>query len=106
MSNLKQTSEGRPLKPKSIFIGIQRALLPSRAALAEHLCSRVEVFIPVRFCRHWEVLRGTVDEIRMFSDGILVIVKKQHEKSVVKNWPCAPVWIPNRGSAGILATWT
>ncbi len=106
LEHLKLTDEGRPLKPRSIFIGIQRASLPSRERIDLSLRSGEILMVPARFLGRWELLVGVVRQVRMFTDGMLVLIDPKHENSMLKNWPCAPLWVPHNGTAGVLATWT
>ena len=108
MRELQLTSEGRPLKPHSIFLGIKRACLPSRVRIELSLRLSEMLVIPVCFCGQYEFIVGVVRHVRMFTDGMLVLIDPRHENSTLKAWPCAPLWIPNHGGrmAGVLATWT
>ncbi len=104
--HLKFTNEGRPLNPRSIFIGIQRARLPSREQIDRSLHSGETLAIPARFLGQWELLIGKVHQVRMFTDGMLVLLDTRYKNSLLENWLCAPLWISNNGQAGVLATWT
>lgn len=99
----KTSIEGRPLNPQSIFIGIQRSRLPTRSQIESSLQRGAVLTVPVRFLGRWERLIGTVRQVRMFNDGMLLFIDPSWEGSVLKTWPSVEVWIPNQGSAGVLA---
>ncbi len=98
------TTEGLTLYPKSVFIGLQRELLPSMVMLHHSLTTKHPVNIPARFLGEWELLSGVVTDIAIESDGILAFVDPD-PGSLCKSWKTVPVWIPNSGMCGILTTW-
>lgn len=105
-NGLKLTPEGRPLKPGSIFHGIRRINLPTEEEVASSLYSREQLAIFYRFCGQLEPIICTVNQVRLFTDGALLLLEVDTEMSPLK-WPQAPIWIPvdNTQMAGILATW-
>ncbi len=94
-------SNGYPLNPKSIFIGVQRCNLPPPDSIKQALMTGVELPIPHRFDGKWELLIGTVSKVTHFPDGCVVHFPQSLDKSPLK-WPEAILWIPNRGECGIL----
>lgn len=100
------TAEGKPLRPQSVFIGIQRARLPSHEDFHRSLETQRIMSIPARFLGNWENIVGVVRQIRQFTDGVLVLMDPRYSGSVLKNWERAPIWIPKYGSAGVLTVWT
>ncbi len=100
------TNEGRPLRPNSIFIGIQRARLPSREEFLRSLETQQVISIPAKFLGNWENLVGVVRQIREFTDGMLVFIDPRYNGSMLINWDRAAVWVAKQGSSGVLTVWT
>lgn len=89
-----------------MFIGMQRALLPSQVMLEYSLRSGHMVFIPTRFnAEGWTMFVGVVKQIRLFTDGTLALFDTRFSGSLLENWETAPVWIPKSGMCGVLAIW-
>ncbi len=98
----KLNSAGYPLNPNSIFIAIQQKYLPPLEQLrAIEPFSYPEFIFPVRCFGYWENLVGFISEVREFTDGTVVKFPQNLQKSMLK-WTDAVLWIPHRGTAGIL----
>lgn len=99
------SSEGRPLSPGRIAIGIRQMFIPEIEELAQHLQTGIPTNIPVKFQSKWEYLSGVVRQIRLFTDGALVLIDSPRAGSLLDHWDKFPLWIPREGTApaGVLA---
>jgi hypothetical protein len=97
------TQEGRPLNPRRIAIGIRRMYVPELDVFKQQLQTATLTNIPVRFQGEWQVLSGVVRQIRLFTDGALVLISSPSKGSLLDHWKDFPVWIPPQGEAGVLA---
>lgn len=110
LREFETTDDGRPLHPRSIFICIQRAQLPSRELIDESLQTGRIVNMPIKFDGCWDNIIGAVRQVRSFADGMLVLLDGRFKGSMLESWDCVPLWIPmvnsvRVGSAGVLAKW-
>jgi hypothetical protein len=97
------TSAGYPINPRSIFIGVRRENLPSREELEKAWdINYPEFTLTVRHLGVWERLVGWITQVTRFPDGIVLHFSQNLSKSPLK-WPNAILWVPNKGSAGILS---
>ncbi len=100
---MKVTDEnGYPLNPASIFIGVQRINIPTENQLIRAVLDGSQLIIPYKFLGHWETLVGVVTELISFPDGIVARFPQNITLSPLK-WPEAVLWIPSKGSCGILS---
>jgi hypothetical protein len=93
--------DGKSLDLNSIFIGVQRAYLPSQGDLMNAMTHRSDIAMPVKFIGRWETFAATIREIRVLHDGLLVITSPV-KNSLLQNWRRAMLWMPNNGMAGII----
>jgi len=94
-------NDGFPLKPQRIFVGIRRDSMPDHGRLY-NLMRRDQVFaVAVRNLNKWEMLKGLITKISCFRTGMVVHLKPC-EDSYLKNWNPAVIWVPNRGTIGVL----
>ncbi len=94
-------TDGYPLKPKSIFVAVQRYNVPTEEVLKQALATGAELPIPYRSYGKWEMMIGKISKITHFPDG-RVVHFPQNLKSSPLRWPEAKLWIPNQGECGIL----
>ena len=65
------TSEGRPARPNSFFVGIRKETIRS-VDFRERLSRGGEFALPVKFCGRLSLLKGVATKVGYFSDGMLV----------------------------------
>ena len=92
---------GYPINPNSIFIGVKRVNVPSYESLVRSMVKGEQLAIPVKQFLGWETLVGVVTNIKHFTDGIVAHLPQSMNQSNLK-WDGAVLWIPFRGSCGIL----
>ncbi|MFT5179956.1 MAG: hypothetical protein ACI8V7_000495 [Candidatus Paceibacteria bacterium] len=100
--NTPLDENGYPKKPTSIFISIKRIYFPHKDVFERCLEGSLErVGIPVRSLGSWETISGHVTKITKFPDGTVIHYPQDLYNSPLK-WPDAILWVPNKGTIGIL----
>ncbi len=83
--------DGYPVNPRSFFIGIRREVIRDIDFLNAMYGERV-VIIPVSFLGEWKYLRGVVQHINQFHDGMVVHLKPV-SSCLLQAWPSVVIWV-------------
>jgi hypothetical protein len=94
-------SNGYPNNPRSFFVGIRREIIQI-VNFVEVMNQGLELWIPVRFLGEWNKLKGVIQHINQFPDGMVVHMKMM-PTSLLEAWDSVEIWIPRSvGQAGVL----
>ncbi len=98
---------GRPRKPKRISQSVRREHLAG-LDFATLLSTRTEMCVPAKFVGSWGIIRGLVERVTHFTDGVLIHLVPtvggiyNADLANPHSWKRLYFWVPNQGQCGVL----